>query len=90
MDGELPALKLAKDDRMPVLDPVSFDRGRVSQPETFAPTAFTRRQLDAVAPLNTKSVLSLRENNSTDSARRMLQRRIEEARKLKYPGGDDG
>lgn len=63
---------------------VSLSRGRLSLPDTFPSTSFTRDQLDAVAPLCSADRLSLREHKPTEHAKEVIRSRIEAARNLKY------
>ena len=73
-----------EDPYMLVFPLVSLCRGRPSKPDTLVAASFTRKQLDAVAPLSRSDVLSMRLSNPSARAKRMIQNRIEEAFNLKY------
>lgn len=71
------------------LPPVSLCRGRLTQPETAPSTSFTRKQLDSAAPLTKNDMWRLAHNKPNTFTKMAVQRRIEEARRLKY-GVHDG
>ena len=73
-----------KEEGMPVLNPVSLCRDRMSQRDTHLTGSFTLKQLDAVAPLSRSVVLSLRLRNPSAYTKRMVKLRIKAACKLKY------
>ena len=76
--------RIAKDDGMPVLKSVSLSRDRGGRPDTHITTSFTGKQLDAVAPLSKKDVMSIRDGTPTRRAIQTIQRRIEAACNIKY------
>ena len=67
-----------------VFPSVSLCRGRLSQPDTFGTTGFTREQLDALAPLSRKDMKSLAENRVSPLTKDRVQQRIRAAQSLKY------
>lgn len=73
------------EDEMPLFNPVSLSRGRKPQLDTqVVLRSFTSEQLDAVAPLSLRDVLSLRNKRPTPHAKLQIRRRIKLAGNLKY------